>query len=284
MNFTPAQTSSDPEAVLADFERRARRVETPCGDGTMVWRVWGSGPAVMLCHGAQGAWSHWIRNIDVLAAGRTVIAPDLPGCGDSAMPASSDHAAISAALAEGLPQVAGDALPLDVIGFSFGGVVATHLAARYPALVRRLIIVDPGGLDTPHGPIDLRAVRGLEGEERLAAVKANLLGLMLHRPESVDAMALHLQKINPRKGRIEAYPLVAPDKLIQALPDVQAPLAAIWGEFDRPHPDPALQESVLRKFKPDVAFRTIPGAGHWSMYEDAEAFNQIALELLNRPI
>ena len=59
---------SDPAALLASFEARARRVETPCGEGSLVWRIWGDGPPLVLGHGGQGAWSHWIRNIDALAA------------------------------------------------------------------------------------------------------------------------------------------------------------------------------------------------------------------------
>ena len=43
-------------------------------------------PTVLL-HGGSGSWNHWVRNIDaLLASGRQVIAPDLPGFGDSARP------------------------------------------------------------------------------------------------------------------------------------------------------------------------------------------------------
>ena len=59
-------------AIVADYEARCRRVETPCGDGTLVWRIWGEGEPLVVGHGAQGAWSHWIRNIDGLTATRGV--------------------------------------------------------------------------------------------------------------------------------------------------------------------------------------------------------------------
>jgi len=52
----------------------------------MVWHEWGEGPTVVLLHGGYGSWTHWIRNIDALAAEHRVIAADLPGLGDSAMP------------------------------------------------------------------------------------------------------------------------------------------------------------------------------------------------------
>ncbi len=274
---------ADPAAITADFERRARRFETPCGDGALVWHAWGSGPPILLTHGSHGSWSHWIRNIDALATQRTVWALDLPGYGESAMPPSEDHAAISTAIAAGLHELAASQLPLDIAGFSFGGVVAAHLAAFHPELVRRLILVGTGGLDTPLGSIQLRRVRGLEGEERSAAQRTNLLTLMLHHPASVDALALHLQESNGSRGRLYPAPLVLPGKLLEALPRISAQLDAIWGEHDRPHP-PAAQEQVLRRFVSDLDFRVIPDAGHWVMYERPAEFNRTILDLLQRPL
>ena len=139
-------------------------------------------------------------------------------------------------------------------GFSFGGAVFTHFAARYPEFVRRVIIVGTGGLDTPHGHVDLGRVGGLQGEERRAAIKRNLLGLMLHHAESVDEMAMHLLVANGRQARLTVPDLVIPDRVVQVLPQLRVPLDAIWGEFDRPHPDPQLQEEVLRRFQPALRF------------------------------
>ena len=273
---------SDPAAMLAQLEGRARRVETPCGDGAMVWRTWGSGPALVLGHGGQGAWSHWIRNIAALASHYTVIVPDLPGHGDSAMPSSVDHDCISTALAQGIGGILPDGQSADFVGFSFGGAVFTHFAVRYPQFVRRVVIIGTGGLDTPHGHIDLGRVGGLTGEERRAAIKRNLLGLMLHHGETVDEMAMHLLVANGRQARLPVVELVIPDKVINALPRLKVPIDAIWGEFDRPHPVPALQESVLRRFQPNLDFRVIADAGHWAMYERPEAFNAALLEMLSQ--
>ena len=284
MNAISLPPDAEPAAIVADFERRARRFETPCGDGSLVWRAWGSGPPVLLAHGGHGAWSHWIRNIDPLAAERTVWAPDLPGLGESALPPREDHEAISDAIATGLRRLIAPDLPVDIVGFSFGGVASAHLAAFHPELVRRLIVVDTGGLDLPMGHIDVRGIRGLADAERSAVLRANLLSLMLHDPASVDALALHLQAINGRRARIQAEKLVLPDKLLLVLPRVSVQLDAIWGEHDNPHPDPAAQASVFRRFHPDLDFRVIPGAGHWAMYERSAAFNRTVLDLLSRPL
>jgi pimeloyl-ACP methyl ester carboxylesterase len=276
--------AADPAELVADFERRARRFETPCGEGVMAWRAWGAGPPVLLAHGSHGSWSHWIRNIDALAAKRTVWAPDLPGNGESAMPPAAEAEALADVLAAGVEQLIAPELPLDVVGFSFGGVAGAYLAAFRPALVRRLVLIGTGGLDTPVGAVRLRGVRGREGEERRAAHRDNLLGLMLHHPETVDDLALHLQELNGFRGRLNPAPLVLPDRLIATLPKVAAQVDAIWGEHDRPHPRPAMQEEALRRVLPDADFRVIEGAGHWAMFERPEAFNRAVLELLDQPL
>lgn len=275
--------SSPPEEVTA-LEARCRRIETTCGDGTMVWRVWGEGEPLVLGHGAQGSWGHWIRNIDALVAeNRMVIAVDLPGHGDTAMPASPDHRGIADALAAGIREILGDGLPADFVGFSFGGTAFAYLAALHPGIVRRLILVGCGGLDTPLGQVDLRRIAGTQGEERKAAIKANILGLMLHHPESVDDLAMYLQVRDGKRARLkDPGGFVLPDKLLKALPDITVPVDAIWGEFDRPHPDPHVQEEVLRRFNPDADFRVIDGAGHWAMFERPEQFNRTLIDMLAR--
>jgi pimeloyl-ACP methyl ester carboxylesterase len=283
--MTLLPTDTPPADLVAEIDRRARRFETPCGDGVMAWRAWGSGPPVLLVHGSHGAWSHWIHNIDALAdAGRTVWAPDLPGYGESALAERRDHAAIADALAEGLRRLTESSPPLDTVGFSFGGATCAWLAARHPDLVRRLIFVGCGGLDPQLGPIKLTRLRGLQGEARRTALRANLLGMMLHHPESADDLALHLQAANGLRARLDPTGLIQPDKLLAALPQVSARIDAIWGEHDRPHPPAAGQEAALRRFQPDLEFRVVPGAGHWVMFERPTEFNRALLELLERPL
>ncbi|MBU6266967.1 MAG: alpha/beta hydrolase [Sphingomonadales bacterium] len=269
--------------ALEDLEATTRRVETPCGDGTLVWRVWGAGKPLVLGHGAQGAWSHWVRNIPALAQTRMVIAVDLPGQGDSAVPADRTHRGIADVLATGLRAIVGTQ-PVDIAAFSMSGTLFAWMAAHHPTLVRRLVLIGCGGLDTPHGHIDIGSVKGLTGEARTARLKANLLGLMLHHPDSVDDLALHLLVANARKARWVTPDLVVPDKLKRALPHIACPVDAIWGEFDRPHPDPALQEAVIHAVQPECDFRVIAGGGHWVMYEQAAAFTTTLLDLLATPL
>src|SRR6202012_2762510 len=73
-----------PAAVVTAIDSRAERLSTPCGDGSMVWRRWGNGPALVLLHGGYGSWTHWLRNVENLASRYSVLACDLPGLGESA--------------------------------------------------------------------------------------------------------------------------------------------------------------------------------------------------------
>jgi hypothetical protein len=90
-------------AYVEGISAEARRLETPCGDGSMVWRLWGNGPPLVLLHGGYGSWMHWIRNVLPLSRRFTVAAPDLPGLGESATP-PEPHTA------EGLAQIIADGL------------------------------------------------------------------------------------------------------------------------------------------------------------------------------
>ncbi|MBV1918768.1 MAG: alpha/beta fold hydrolase, partial [Sphingomonadaceae bacterium] len=199
MREATSSAAMDKPGEVTDLEARARRVETPCGDGVIIWRIWGEGDPLVLGHGAQGDWTHWIRNIAALAEDRMVIVPDIPGNGESAMPPTADHAGTSAMLAAGLKQILGDRLPADLMGFSFGGVCLCQLAGRHPEVARRVIIIGSGGLDTPIGTLDIASIRGLEGEVRQQRLKANLLGLMLHNEDSVDDFAIWQLVTNSRK-------------------------------------------------------------------------------------
>src|SRR5690606_36359389 len=111
VTMSPAPATLPTPSAVAELGAQARRVGTPCGDGEIVWYIWGAGgpdpTRVVLLHGGSGSWTHWVRNIGALvAAGRTVWVPDLPGFGDSALPpAGGDADALVAPLAEGLQRL-----------------------------------------------------------------------------------------------------------------------------------------------------------------------------------
>jgi pimeloyl-ACP methyl ester carboxylesterase len=267
------------EEIVARVEALSRRHETPCGEGNMIWRSWGAGPLLLLLHGAHGSWTHWIRNITALARTRTVLVPDIPGFGDSAMPQASDGDTVARILAQGASQFSGgDPIP-DVIGFSTGGVFGATVAAVAPDLVGRLVLVDCGGLNTAMGEFSMRSVRNLDSSTATEAHRHNLLQMMLHSPSSVDALALHIQMQNVARARLDARPIVLPDGLLRALYRSLVPVDAIWAQFDRPHPDPEHQHQALQQVRPHSRLRVVRNAGHWCPFENPAGFHE-ALALL----
>jgi pimeloyl-ACP methyl ester carboxylesterase len=132
--------------------------------------------------------------------------------------------------------------------------------------------------------MDIRPTSGLSAEARLAVQRHNLLQLMLHNDASADDLALYIQSARIRRGTINPKDLIIPDKLLLVLPQVRAQVDLIWGEFDRPHPDPEFQARALRRLKPDATLRIVHGAGHWAIYEGADEFNDHLEELLDEPL
>ena len=57
----------DVPQLVTDLEASARLRAIPCGEGNVLWRMWGEGPVVVLFHGAFGSWTHWARSIGALA-------------------------------------------------------------------------------------------------------------------------------------------------------------------------------------------------------------------------
>ncbi len=182
-----------PATLLARMERASRRIETPCGHGHMVWRSWGEGarPPLVLLHGGYGSWRHWVRTIPAFAIDRQVIAPDLPGLGNSALPDSDGSPeAIAAIVRDGLRTVLPQRERYDMAGFSFGGMIAGNVAAIDGEHLRTLTLVGPGGLGGSPSSVQLVRVVLLSGEARRAAHRINLERLMFADPSRIDALAL----------------------------------------------------------------------------------------------
>ncbi len=250
----------------------------------MVWRRWGSGPPLVLLHGGTGSWTHWIRNVLPLGQHHSVWVPDMPGYGDSSTPAKGSRVPeIAAIVAQGIERLPGRAEAVRLVGFSFGGLVAGTLAANFPRLVSRLILVGAGGLGLRGGEkLPLVAWRHLKDDAaRLEAHRHNLANLMLWSEPAIDALALEIQSSNALRSRINSGPFSRGEVLLEPLSRVTASIDGIWGRHD-PTAAGRLAEvaPILRRTDPDAGFEVIEDAGHWVNYERAEAFNARLLDLL----
>lgn len=272
-----------PQAVIAALEGNCRRHETACGDGALVWRQWGAGDPVVLLHGGSGSWMHWIRTIPALARRYAVYAVDLPGLGDSAMPhAPHTPATCGSVVAAGLRDLLGDGPRPHLVTFSFGAHVGTMAAAELGPALRSLVISGCAALGLPHARPDFAKERtGMSAAERAAVHRNNLSILMIAEPARIDDLAIHIQATNMSRMRFRSRPFAGGDEIRRTLPQVTAPLGAIWGEKDQiALPSVEARLDVLRESHPDLVARIVPDAGHWAMYEQPDAFNAALLDVL----
>lgn len=134
------------------------------------------GPAqVLLIHGLTGHGWRWHTLANEHLAEFTVLAPDLLGHGRSSWEAPWTIDANVAALASLIEREA--AGPVVVVGHSFGGAVALHLAAACPDLVSGLVLLDPA--------------IGLDGTRMLAVAEATL-----ESPDYPDPAEARAEKVN----------------------------------------------------------------------------------------
>ena len=282
MGLVVALISEETVAFVDGVAAEAQRIETPCGDGGMVWRVWGSGPPLVLLHGGYGSWMHWIRNVLVLARHFTVIAPDLPGLGESATPPEPHSAEeLARIIIDGLATILPGEGRFHLAGFSFGGVLGGHVAASLGEQVRGFTIVGSNGLGLPRQPTELeRQKPGGTVEELLTIAKHNLGVLMIADKDKIDDLAVYIQYTNAPRGRVRSRRFSRAGTLIQALPRVTAQLSGIWGGRDAgAYPYLDERKRALGEIQPGLRFEIIPGAGHWVAYEAAERFNPILAEI-----
>jgi 2-hydroxy-6-oxonona-2,4-dienedioate hydrolase len=268
---------ADVAAHVDALNGAARKERTPCGDGSMVWRVWGSGEPLVLFHGGSGSWTHWIRNIPVLAAHYELWVPDIPGLGDSAMPPRPwVPASVADVVAAGLQTLFPGPTPLRLAGFSFGGHVAGLVSVRLSERVCELTLIGVAGLGLRADPREpfWKERTGMSAAEVAAVYRQNLAVLMFADTAHIDTLAIYLQWENVKRARFRSRPFAPTDELARALAHVTAPVRTIWGTEDAIARTSLTQRlDILRRHHPELRERLIEGAGHWVMYEAADAFN-----------
>src|SRR5260221_11370888 len=144
-------TSDSPAAQVARLAAAGQGVERPCGDGAMVWRIWGpsdgGGGALVLFHGGFGSWTHWFRNIPELSRHYRLIVASLPGLGESDdAPKPHTPGGLAAIAAVGIERILAPGERFHLTGFSFGGLIGGDLAARFREGRRPFCPVGGGGL------------------------------------------------------------------------------------------------------------------------------------------
>ncbi|MCM3609274.1 alpha/beta fold hydrolase [Cupriavidus pauculus] len=280
----------DAAAFVHDLAQQARVHITDAGGSRMVWRRFGAGPHVLLVHGGHGSWLHWVRNVAALSARHTVWVPDLPGFGASGNPGDGALQTLVDTIVAGFAQLPVDG-PVDVIGFSFGGLISSHLARALPS-VRALALLGPGG----HGgvrrqTIDLLDWRRAPDAAALAeTMRHNIGAFMIADPHKIDALAVLAYTESCRHTRFRSKHISRAGGLAQALDLLDAhggreqepmPILIAFGEHDVTA-DPAAVLAAFVDGRPHRHGAILAGAGHWVQYEAHDAVNALLCDWLAR--
>jgi pimeloyl-ACP methyl ester carboxylesterase len=222
-----------------------------------------SGPPVVLLHGfatsARRTWQEpgWV---DLLTeAGRTVVAPDLPGHGDAPKP--SDPAAygdVEATVRDALPDE-----PVDAIGYSMGARILLTLAVSEPDRFHRLVLGGVGaGLLEPRDSAE-RIASAVEGDFDESDLVARHFHDLAHEPGN-DPAALAAFLRRP-----------VPTLQAEALGAVRCPVLIVIGSDDFGGPGEPLADAL-----PDARLVTLPGVDHHGLPKNY-TFVDRALEFLD---
>lgn len=205
----------------------------------------GDGPPIVLLHGVGSFAPEWGRVIPELVGSYRVVAPDLPGLGESGAPAGRMDPAVAVAwLRDLIAQTCAE--PPTIVGHSVGGAIAAHFAIGHGDSVRRIVLVDCSSLGRfrpapgvvvalfrygarPNPANRDRFLRQVladveraraEWGDKWAALEAYDID-QAKRP-SVDAANRELvRRIGSRR--------IAPDQLRR----ISVPVAVIWGKQDK---------------------------------------------------
>ncbi|HUQ43994.1 MAG TPA: alpha/beta fold hydrolase [Candidatus Limnocylindria bacterium] len=201
LTATPAFLSSPVAAALADPEPAQSGAVDVDGTSwpTLTWGDPADSP-VLLVHGVTSNAGIWWRVAPALAAaGRRVVAVDMPGHGRTDRTRSRSHRfADTAAELTAFVRAAGLDVPaLAVVGHSWGGMVTAHLPAA-GLRPRTLVLLDPPALTLER----LRALTEQETERDYATVEEAAEVVRAEYPGwcdgDVDAKARALTEFNPQ--------------------------------------------------------------------------------------
>ena len=234
----------------------------------------GAGAPLLFLHGPQG-FADWPEALHILAGSYDVLAPDLPGFGESSCPDSLEDVEDLAYFfldflkARGLEQV-------HIVGHSLGGWIALEMAVRSTQSVASLTLVDAAGLRVIGVP---RADIFICPPEELARLLYYGDGWQEFvrywtSPEFVD-----LFDGNRRTAAKFCWqPRLFDPRLERWLHRIDVPVHIVWGAQDKVIPQ--AYGEALHRFISGSRLTLLRDCGHMSYVEQPRAFAAAASEFI----
>lgn len=247
-------------------------------DGAVGLDEAGAGTPVLLLHGFPHDRTLWAAQLAAPAPGARLIAPDLPGFGESesaGAPSLDGWADWTIALL--------DALKIEqavVGGLSMGGYLAFAIWRRHPQRVRGLILADTKApADTLEGQekrVAMQAKAATDGAGAIAdAMMPGMVGKTTRasRPQALaflDEM-LRRQSVSAIHDALDAM-RTRPDST-PTLATITVPTLIVCGEEDTL--TPVKESEAMHAAIADSQLAIIPSAGHASCVEQPAPFNAL---------
>ncbi len=247
----------------------------------------GDGPPLLWLHGLGGVWQNWLLNIPAFMGTHRCVAIDMPGFGQSEMPAGE----ISIPGFAGTVDNVCDQLGLDnpvVIGNSMGGFVGAELAVSFPTRVAKLVLVSAAGLSTEYLAREpllaaarafavLTARTGLRGSPvvKRARLRRVALQAILRYPERLSIpLVTELLRGANADGFLPAFEALMSYSFRDKLERIEVPVLIVWGRNDIlvPVEDADGFEHLIGENAHSVIFED---TGHLAMVERPSRFNEL---------
>lgn len=246
----------------------------------------GSGdPVVVLLHGlivdSLAGWYFTVAG--ALARESSVVLYDLRGHGRSERPptgyAVDDMVADLDALLDALGL---EDRPVELVGTSFGGLLALAFAIEHPQRVRGLGLVDANLADEAWGETVGTKFR-LEGEARQREIEKYALMWAggqseRRRKQLIDETTARVDGITSETTIIEDLASTPPIE-DDDLSSIACPVLAIYGEES----DLLDRAERLRRHVPDIHLRLLPGSDHFVLFQRTREVRDVLLEWIRRP-
>jgi pimeloyl-ACP methyl ester carboxylesterase len=238
----------------------------------------GSGPPLLLLHGAGGA-GPWRPYQDMLAREFRLIVPDHPGWGLSDRPDWLES--MDDLVYHYLDFL--EALGLDsanVVGQSLGGWLAAELAVAHPEVVERMVLIDPAGLRHLGRPIpDLFTLSDAQ-TTRLVFHDQSAAEKEIVEEPGLDAI---MQRIKNQTtfARLSWNPYLYNPKLARRLYRVKAPTLLIWGREDRVIPFENAE--LWMEAMPHARLAALDACGHVPHRERPDELARLVSDFLKEP-
>ena len=221
----------------------------------------GSGPPLLLMHGAEASRLMFAALMPHLGRHFTVIAYDQRDCGDTEGPEAGSTLADLTEDARHLVEALGFGR-VHVFGSSFGGRVAQALALLHPSHVSRLVLGSTWPLPDDHEVLCPDASRLAALRRHLPATAEELATWFL--PEAFLQQRPELRRVfagaRPDSARSARRAATVRTSLALDIAAIAAPTLLVAGELDRVVPPDVTLSMATRIRGAEVAL--LPGIGH----------------------